>query len=558
MLTRLLAVLTLPALAAAQEATLPEHSYFQHGSASTAAWRSGAMHFQMIYDASHLTDQGVSGPILIVRLRFRAADGAISAGGATYGAANVQMSSCPVDYAAAVTSFAANRGADNQLCYSGPVTTLPTTGGAPNDAFVDLFLTNPFLFDPTLGADLVIEVDATAPSGTVPSNAVTNLHSRRISAASTTAATGTSSTLASCVHIDFAGPGGYTTWSAASAVSNGVGCYRVASSFYEDFQDLSQFDLSNTTLTLTPNATGGYSVASGPATPFAPHGPTHLGLGDDDIATVNVPATFGAGFPFPTGNVTQSLTICSNGFVFLGVGLVADFPDVAFMLLWPMARLAPFFADLLPDATHNVYYDIAAGGPAVYITYDAIPTFATGGVANAQLVLHSNGVVEYRFGTCVGTANDPGIVGWTPGNLAANPGSTDLSAAGPFATSGPDQQELQLFSSTPYIGAPLDETAAFIPATASFTVRILAAVPLPGIDLGVVGAAGCPLWIDLGSVIDIAASLLNPTADFTFAIPNLTGLLGLNAFTQAAAFVPAANPFGLVTSNQSALTFGNS
>ncbi len=558
MVLRLSAVLTLSALVAAQEATLPERSYFHHGSATTAVWRSTAMHFQVIYDSTHLVTQGVTGPISIFRLRFRAGDGVLSSGGATYALANVQLSSCPVNYASATTTFANNRGADNQLCYSGPITTLPTAGGAPNDAFVDLVLANPFTYDPTLGLDLVIEVDSAAPSGTVPSTAVTSLRCRRISAATPTAATGTSNGSAACVLVDFVGPGGYGTWNEATAVSNGVGCYKVATSFYEEFTDLSQFDLSNTTLTLTPNGGGGYSVTAGPATPFFPHGATHLGLTDDDIAVVNVPPGFGTGFPFPTGNQTSTLTICSNGFVYLGTELLADFPDVEVMLLWPTGRLAPFFADLLPDATNNVHYDIDPSGQAVYVTWNAVPSFSFGGVADVQLVMHSNGVVEYRYGSCVGAALDLGIVGWTPGNLAADPGNFDLSVAPPFATSGPDQQSLQLFSGNPYIGATLAETVAFVPTTATFTIRILAALPLPGIDLGIIGAPGCPMWVDLGSAIDIGASVLNPQADFAIPIPNLVGLMGFNAYTQAASFVPGANPFGVQTSNQTTLTFGNS
>lgn len=557
MLKNLLPVLAFAAAAGAQQLMLPERAYFHQTTSTSQIWRSTSLRFQEVYDTTHFLSQGVTGPIAILRLRFRAADGAIDAGGAVYSAVNVNLSSCPLNYASASTTFATNRGADNQLCYSGAVTTLPVTGTTPNDHFIDITLTNPFLYDPTLGLDLVIEVDASAPSATVPSSAAVNRRCRRVTAASPTATTGTGSATAGTVLVDFGGTGGYSTWSEASVARQGNGCYLVAKSFYELFPDLSQFDLSNTTLTLIPNGSGGYDVVRSAGATFAPHGPTHLGLTDDDVAVMTLPPGFGAGFPFPGGSTTV-VSICSNGFVFLGNDLTPDFPDPLFMLIWLTGRLAPFWCDLVPDPTNNVHYDVDPSGQAIYVTWNNVPTFTAGGVANVQLMMQSNGLVQYRIGTCVGAPLDVALVGWSAGSSLADPGSIDLSTLTSFSTSGPDQAPLELDSTLPYIGTALTTSAFNVPAAAPASIRMIATGPLPGVDLGFLGAPGCALWIDPGTAIDTQFGTLTPDVDFVVNVPNDITLLGGVVYCQAAAFHAPANAFGVLTSNQITLTIGNS
>lgn len=556
----LLLAITVASAATAQQATLPEHSYFAGSSSTTTLWRSTAFHFQQIYDTTNLTDQGVTGSIQLTRLRFRAADTVVNAGGAVYGTVHVQISSCPLNYSSASTTFNSNRGLDNVVCYVGSVTTLPTSGTTPNDYFVDITLQTPFTFDPSLNKDLVIEVDGTAPSGSVPSCLTSSLRSRRITSSSLTAATGTGSNAAGVMLIDFVGPGGWSTWSPTSTTFQGTGCYRVVNSFYEEFLDVSLFDLSNTTMTLVPNANGGYDAFSGPATPFFPHGPVSLGLGDDDIALRTLPAGFGAGLPFPTGATTSNITICSNGYVNLGT---ATFADIAFepasLLFYPEAPiLAPFYVDLVPDLTGDVYYDVDPAGTTVYVTYDNVDTFSVGGTCNLQIVLNGNGIIEYRYGTCVGPVGDYGIVGWSPAGDAADPGSIDLSATPLVSTSGPDQQALDLFSPSAFVNFLITETAHHVPASAAFTIRALGVGQLPGIDLGIVGGAGCPLWIDLNAIVELQLAVTNPDAAFTFFIPNDVSLFGVTAYSQAWSFVATANPLGIITSNGTAMTIGNS
>ncbi len=53
-------------------------------------------------------------------------------------------------------------------------------------------------------------------------------------------------------------------------------------------------------------------------------------------------------------------------------------------------------------------------------------------------------------------------------------------------------------------------------------------------------------------------AVTNPDATFSIAIPNNVALMGLSFYSQGAVFEPAANPFGMMTSNQVILTIGNS
>src|SRR5687768_8544953 len=227
----LVAIASTTAVSYAQEAILPARTYFTHTGNSTLTWRNSAFRFQMIYDTTNFTDQGIVGPITITRVRFRANNGVVNAGGATYATANVQMSSSTLDYATTSTTFATNRGPNNQLCFSGPVTTAPAAGTTPNTQIIDITLTTPFTYDPSLGADLIVEVDAPLPSpANLPAMATTSViaeRGRRISAASQTATVGAASTFASELLIDFTGPGGYSTWASIGNTRQGTGCYTV-------------------------------------------------------------------------------------------------------------------------------------------------------------------------------------------------------------------------------------------------------------------------------------------------------------------------------------------
>ncbi|MBM4060585.1 MAG: PKD domain-containing protein [Planctomycetes bacterium] len=162
-------VTTLAAVAAAQTVVVPNGTATTEGGATTAyAWGRGSAQIrcQYIFDSTHFTAQGITFPITINQLQFRANGGATTAG-YTYNNAYVALSTAAVDYTAPSTTFASNHGPNLATVYSGPVVVASGAGTTPNNWYVTIPCA-PFLYDPTAGGDLCLELahDGTGPGTT--------------------------------------------------------------------------------------------------------------------------------------------------------------------------------------------------------------------------------------------------------------------------------------------------------------------------------------------------------------------------------------------------------
>ena len=122
------------------------------GSSSTNIWRNDINRVQAVYDASHWLSQGINGPITIKQLEWRAHSERAST--ITYSSVEIYIQPANVDYSAVSTTFASNRstslGTPN---YSGPVTVNTGTAGT---FIINIPLTVPFTYDPSLGTDLLV------------------------------------------------------------------------------------------------------------------------------------------------------------------------------------------------------------------------------------------------------------------------------------------------------------------------------------------------------------------------------------------------------------------
>ncbi|MFY9344835.1 MAG: hypothetical protein WAT39_20245 [Planctomycetota bacterium] len=107
------------ALSAQQIVVPPACTYFDPGT-STATWRSTAFHFQMMYDNTNFTGAGVSGPVTINRLRFRATDQIPNLGGQVFTGATIRLHDTPMT-TATVASLATSATAST-------TTVIQTTG----------------------------------------------------------------------------------------------------------------------------------------------------------------------------------------------------------------------------------------------------------------------------------------------------------------------------------------------------------------------------------------------------------------------------------------------
>ncbi len=171
----LLLALTLPLFHSVTLAQALSHVVLPNGTAAadavgfnTLPWGRatlGAARVQMLYDTSHFTAQGVTQPIRIMNLRWRANGATASWTGGLYQLITVSMTSSPRDASTPSNTWTTNQGADNTVVYNGTVVFLAgsATTGAIGPTVVDLNLTTPFVFDPSLGQDLLIEVNM--PSG---------------------------------------------------------------------------------------------------------------------------------------------------------------------------------------------------------------------------------------------------------------------------------------------------------------------------------------------------------------------------------------------------------
>jgi hypothetical protein len=585
LMTYLGAALALPTIASAQLLVAPDTMQITNTGSSGLTWRSTAFRFQMIYDTTHFTNQGVVGPVSIDRMRFRALGGTVNPGGqqylgdgATFGV-NISIGDSATDYLAPSTTFALNRGTMQSVMQFGTVTVLPATGGVPNDYVIDIPIPGGFVYDPTLGADLLIEVDAPAPTLSMPSMATSNLQAThravRISQNSQAATTGSLSGFASVVLFDISGgPGGTPVIVAASAQSYGGGCYNVTRAYAEQFDAPvgTNFDLGGG-LTMVPDVAGApssYVVVPGASGYYTPTGSpvttAALGvMGDDSMSgALNLP------FSFPyVGGSTNVIHVTSNGYIQLGATTLTtgDFsPTLAEVGSGP-ARLMPYWHDL--HASRNVtlnpaagiYFDVDAVANEAYVTFVDVGEFATstaGGASyNFQVKMAADGTVEYRYQAMspAGSTTSPVICGFAPG-LSQAPFSVDISASMPFTTGAIDQLGLVLTGTAPLLGGSTTLTTSAILA-GGLTINILSVGQInPGLDLGIVGAPGCNAYVTLPEFFS-SLLFLSPSDAVTVAIPNDAALAGASVYSQSVTLAAGVNALNAITSNGVALKIGN-
>ena len=346
--------------------------------------------------------------------------------------------------------------------------------------------------------------------------------------------------------------GGYnvspTLCEPANNTSYGAGCGKLSATVYEAFEQPNTFDLSNTSVRLTPTGTG-YLFTPGTGTNYT-HTVAGLALGDDDVGTLALPTPFN----YPGGS-TSTLTICSNGYIWMqSPNRAIDFSPTATELFSNAARLMPMWCDAVPDGLRNmanVFAQVDTLNNKAYVSWLNIP-IRGGGAMNVQCELDlTSGAVEYRYGAI--SCGNAAIVGWTPGRgpSAVDAGSIDFSArlAAGFQTRSPEQGALSLATATnPVIGSTMTFTTDQIPATGLTFYLLSAGQYNPGLDLGVIGAPGCQAYITLPEILS-SLQIGTPTATTSVTIPNDPFFAGIAIYSQAVAVDPSANAFGFITSN---------
>jgi len=333
----------------------------------------------------------------------------------------------------------------------------------------------------------------------------------------------------------------------ATATPYGTGCYNAFASFYQSFA-AGSFDLSNTSLTLTPTANG-YVVFPGTNAWFTPVAPS-LGLTDDSVSAA-LPLGFTLNYP---GGSTTDVYASSNGYVWAQAnansGCCAGDPVT---LLNSGARWCALWNDLNPGVGGAVTFDADPANSAAYVTWTNVPEFgAAANLNNLQIAFFASGVVELRWQACSIT-NHQVLTGWSPGVAQRNPGSIDISAT-PLIITEPDATPLTIGASArPVIGTTINLNSTNVPLSSTLGVTIFGLTEITnGLDLTSIGMPGCFQYQSLDG-----SSIFFPVAGSgsqVFGIPNNAGLSGVEIKAQSAAFAPGANPLGVVSSNGLRLT----
>ncbi|MCB9878807.1 MAG: hypothetical protein H6835_14525 [Planctomycetes bacterium] len=446
-------------------------------SGSTAFFAAGPRRFQLLYNGSHFTAAGVTGPITIRKLLFRAEDGEANGDAAAWTNVTVRLGRTSLWPGGMSSLFGYNLQAANGTILgpqgAGTVKLQPARGSFPNTYNVELdleamgamFAYDPAGLEPNLLVDITLPVGLTTPSG----GAVVAMQDADVGNGAGMAVAGaagsTVGTFASplVMAVEYAGGNGDNRDPVAARNERvGAGSGGAASSFYQAFANGQAFDMTGLRLVRSPSGDTYDVQANAAAVDLSKLGAAPVSTGDDQV--VNVPLSFWFAFP---GGGTFDVDVGTNGFVCLtGSNPPSDYvPSVAGLLgttTTANVRLAPCWHDFHcgrnvathPNSGLHVFTDTSggAGHAVLYVTWFDVAEFnqvAVGGI-NAftmQCVLHEDsGDVEFRYGTMpaycttTGTSADAlgAIVGFSRGrwsNLASvDPGSRDLSLELPFST----------------------------------------------------------------------------------------------------------------------------
>jgi hypothetical protein len=550
----------------AQQVTVPAIFANAEGGTSGNIWRLGPNRVQCLYDSTNFTTQGVLAPVQITSVEWRLAGAGVT-NIVTYPTVSIYLQPAAVDFLTPNLQFDLNRtiAFPTTPNFTGSVTTVAVSGTTPNDYFITIPLTTPFNFDPSLGQDLLIEIEIpTAPApvlGNVIStgfNAAAHLCNSVRSVGSTAALTGVASAFCPVARINYTPVPG-----AAINTPLGTGCVKKFTSFYELFALPANWDLNGQALTIVPTGAGNYAVSPGGA--FLPIGsvatpPVALALGDD--AEVVQTFTVGA-FAGPNGAPWPSVNVISNGAISENTGhptAVAGggAPDLTINLNATSTTFYGALADWDPSVATgggNVYWEESA--TVTSITWDNVPNWtATGpGLPNTfQIQLYPSGLVVVAWTNLQSFGNNGGVlVGYSPGGPSEIPPARDLSAIGSgFVTDPVDVRGLTVTGLTrPVLNTSWSLQVSEIPATAVFGLDIFGTID-PGInDLSLLGIPmpGCGLRATLDTVVGPWFNT-GPTHNYGFTVPNVPSLVGFNVYTTSAVFEnPPQNGFGAITAN---------
>jgi hypothetical protein len=580
-------------------------------------WRAGTNRVQAFYDASTFTSQGVNGPIVITALQWYVGNGATSVS-VNYPSVDVFLDDAKVDYASPSLTFADNRSDPASAAnFSGSVTTTAQAPSTPGLPLCSVTLTNPFVYVPQSGQDLIIDlVINTAPTPLTGTTLMTSFSLGHFAnsvraVGNPTALLGTASAFAPIVEITY-----HTTISnVAQSLTVGQGCYNRPHSFFESWADPNRS--ATVGLDIDPNTSGGtingfdllnlgdnYLVVQNNAMGLhvvPGSGPTTITLNNTAPAATDSGATNPAddcywtqtlpfSFVYP-GNApgTTQIHISSNGTIWLQsappAGSLYAFDQAAaanFGGFVSRPAIAPNWMDLEPadgvtflgglgnvivDTDGLTYYSITWDGCREWLD-PAYPGGPPTILSTCQLVLENSGTARVRYGAGGCNHHDCSrLVGFSYGDgVEAGSGPSprqqpDLSAAtvAPGYVSGDGARNAFLYSTyRPKVGKPIELKTTNFDVQSVFNIHVISTSPLPGLDLGILNMPGCNAYVLLPEVAsDFQAVATTVTWPVLASIP--LAFAGATVYAQSVQLLSGLplprNAANIVVSNAVYLTF---
>lgn len=350
----------------------------------------------------------------------------------------------------------------------------------------------------------------------------------------------------------------------------GEGCYKYFMSFYEIMPNTATGqDLSNRTIRLTLGANNNWANVAfvTPAVPIVP--PVSASLGHTNDSNVTVTLANNQPILFPNvgslGISTNTVEMCSNGYInLLGTNPPTPGNPAVTAFLAGTPRIGNWI-NMDPSTGGTTHYDYDAVNAVHMFTWMGVNLSGIAASPNTfQIAFFSNGDIEMRYGTMyLGSGGThPTLVGYTPGQASADPGTIDLSAALPISTSGVNQPPLTLVATpNPVLGTLVNLDTSNVTGL-SFGLCFISTSDLPpfspvGLDLGIIGAPGCVANVDITQGISSAISSFGvPPLTVALPIPLNPVFLGFNLYSQSIWLDGTQNPFGMLTSNAVKLTIG--
>lgn len=382
---------------------------------------------------------------------------------------------------------------------------------------------------------------------------------------------------------------------AATNLVYGAGCYARPGSWYDGFlvgatapvaAQQASTNLTGRTLSWLPSGNGYLvlpnlaGVAYVPPTAAATVLSGFVPSADDGDLAVTLTA------PFPyAGNPLTSLTVHTNGMIstgsnhaFFGLnGFVSFQPTVRRLLDAPEALWACWH-DFNPAELNSGQIKFEQVGGVAYFTWDDVESYP----GTATTANQNRSTIQFQFDSNSGQVNlvfqsinaagvgnnvsDVYLVGYSQPGIGADNGETDVTTFTQLTMDGlVDRRPLTLTTADrPILGnlvrfATTDQTPSATPFGVLFvSLADLAPFSPVGLDLGIIGAAGCVANMDpnLAPLQIVLTTLVPGGMNSQFAIPAVPTAVGLQWYAQSVWLDPAVNTFGILTSNAIRQTLG--